>query len=209
MTVKVDTSSFDRAYRDYVSFSKKSLPEIANKVAFEVAKISTTTTKITPKEQIASELNKAGNNGAPIAALIVNRDRKAKGKKGLFGERMQKAMETLIKKRQRGSKFVASGWIAAVKAMAPFVRAKGGAPMPTGKAKSSLGGAQGARNVMDRVSASIWNNVLGGKGAGSKPARVTEVEKQGLAKAISLKQADMLVYIQRKLNEGAQRFNRG
>lgn len=201
--IKVDSRDFDRAYADYIAFSKKSLEEIANKTVFEVAKLSTTTTKTTPKEQIESEL-RADNLGGKI----VNRDRKVKGKKGLYGEVMEKAVAKLIKRRQRTAKFVAAGWIAAVKAIAPWVKAKGGTPMPTGKAKSSLGGAQAARQANNKATAAIWNNVLGGKGDGSKPERVTEVEKEGLDKAVARKTADMYVYINRKLAEGAKRFNR-
>lgn len=208
LNIKVDSKSFDKAYKDYIAFSKKSVEEIANKTVFEVAKLATTTTKTTPKEQIASELKQTVKNGAPLAALIVNRDRKAKGRRGLYGPSMAKAVDSLIKRRQRTAKFVAAGWIAAVRAIAPFVRQKAGSPMPTGKAKSSLGGALPARNVAGKASSVIWNSVFGGKGKDSKPQKVTDVELQGLEQAVRRKTADMLVYINRKLKEGAERFNR-
>jgi len=210
LNIKVDSRSFDKAYADYIQFSKKSIEEIANKIVFEVAKIATTTTKTTPKEQIATELDNTSSvsGTASLAEILVNRNRGLKGKKGLYGALLASAADKLIKKRQRSAKFVASGWIAAVRAISRYIKAKGGAPMPTGKAKSSLGGALGARNIAGKASASIWNNVLGGKGPGSKPQRVTQVEIEGLEKAIRIKTADMEVYINRKLSEGAQRFNR-
>lgn len=209
MHIQVDSRDFQRAYKDYVAFSRKSLEEIANKTVFEVAKLATTTTKIVPKEQIESDLRQTADGTAPLAALIVNANRKAKGKKGLYGDVMARAVESLIKKRMRASKFVASGWIAAVKAIAPFVKQKSsGTPMPMGKTKSNLGGALPARNVANKASAVIWNSVFGGKNKNSEPARVTQVELEGLEKAIKRKTADMYTYINRKLAEGAQRFNR-
>jgi hypothetical protein len=209
LNIKVDSNSFDKAYKDYIGFSKKSLEDIANKTVFEIAKIATTTTKTTPKEQIASELRQGANSyNAPLAAILVNKQRGNKGKKGLFGPVMAKAVESLIKRRQRTAKFVAAGWIAAVRAIAPFVKDKTGALMPVGKPKSSLGGALPARNINNKASAVIWNNVFGGKGKGSKPARVTAVELDGLTKAVNIKVKDMYVYINRKLSEGARRFNR-
>jgi hypothetical protein len=206
--ITVDTRDFDKAYNQYVALSKKMPADICNKTAYEVAKLSVARTKTTPKEQIAAELSVSGKGGAPLAALIVNAKRGKQGKKGLNGIAMAKAVATLIKRRMRTSKFIAAGWLAAVKAIAPHVSGKKGVT-PSGKTKAKLGGAKAAKQQSDnKAETSIWNNVFGGKGKNSKPDRVTQIEKEGLQRAIQEKTADMYVYINRKLAEAARAFNR-
>jgi hypothetical protein len=204
-SIKVDDREFQKAYRDYVSFSKKSLEDIANKTAYEIAKLATKTTKFAEKEKIGSDLRQS-RGGATLAEMIVASNRKKAGLKGLAGQQMEKAVETFIKKRQRTAKFILSGWIAAVRAIAPYVSQKSGG-MPQGnRVKSSLGGSQAAKESGYRATAVIWNSVMGGKREGGNPAQVTQVQQEGLNKAIAAKKNDMIVYINRKLDEGAKRF---
>lgn len=197
---RVDKTGFDRAYKQYVALSKKSVAEIANKTIYEVGKLATTTTISTPKPKIESDLRQSINGNATVASIKVNKERAKKGKKGLFGAPMAKAVESLIKRKMRTAKFVLSGWIAAIKAIAPYVKQK--SSPPTGKkANSNLGGGVAAKPIANKATAWIWNSVFGGKGDGTKPAYVTQVEWNGLEKAKQRKAADMVPYINKKLAE--------
>ena len=203
-SIKVDDRAFQKAYADYVSFSKKSLEDIANKTVYEIAKLATKTTKFADKEKIGSDLRQA-RGGATLAEMIVASNRRKAGLKGLAGQQMEKAVETFIKKRQRTAKFILAGWIAAVKSIAPYVSQKSGGIVTGQRIKNWLGGSQAAKESGYRATAVIWNSVMGGKRAGGNSAQVTQVQQEGLNKAVAAKRNDMLVYINRKLDEGAKR----
>ena len=204
ISIRVDDREFRKALQEFKEFNHRALVDITNKTAWEVAYKANKLTSITPKEQIKSELMDTVKGNTPLASLIVNKQQAKKGLKGLVGRKMQTAVTKLINQRRKASRFVSLGWAAARNAMAPYVKGK----RPMGRVKSSLGGAIPAKNVNNRASAMIYNNVMGGKRDGSKPSKVTQVAYEGLQKAINWKTADMIDYVKREMNKGIERFNR-
>jgi hypothetical protein len=213
--VKLDTRAFDRAFAEYLKFNKRAIPEIANTKVYFVARNAVNTTLAASKDEVRQDLLKASATapGAPLAAVLVQKARANKGKtkgsrKGLSGVKMAEAIERFIKQRQNTVNFLRAGWIAAIKAVEPFIPKKGGAPKyKKVKTKGVLkgGGKTAKENPFWKATAEIWNSVQGGM----KPSpKVQALLMQGLNQAIALEVTSMEQYIQKKLGEGIQQFNR-
>src|SRR5205807_1063675 len=63
---------------------------------------------------------------APLAALIINARRGAKGQPGLRGPAMEEAINAFVASRLRSIAFLKSGWIGAIKKMIPYADRRGG-----------------------------------------------------------------------------------
>lgn len=216
-----DTKAFDKAFDEYLKFSKKAVPDIINAKLYYIARNATTTTQHSDKGKIASELREPSriNPNVPIAAILVNKQLRAKKEKGLSGSAMTQAVNKFIRKRQASVNFIRSGWKNAIKQLEAylsysgelgFVKRYGGSSkvdtqtMNKRVAKSS-GQAIPApiRSSSARVYGEIQNN-LGGDG---KPS-LEKIKTEGLQEAINREVASMRLYIERKLNEGSAKFNR-
>ena len=219
--IKIDTRDFDKALAEYMTFSKKSVADIINTKLYYIARNATMTTQKSDPAKIRGELEGPSRSypSAPLGAIIVNKQLKLAGKKGKSGDGMIKAMEGLIKKRISYINFVRSGWKNAIKQIEAYLKTTGeyrfanrwsqNAPFDRGAMKKktipSMGKAIVARiERIGRVYGEIQNNVSGKDG---KPS-ITPIKQEGLQKAVDKETASMRVYIERKLNDGAQRFNR-
>src|ERR1044071_8500789 len=184
--IKVNTSEFDKTFREYLRYNKRTIPEIVTTKAFFIARNAVNETASTSADTISSGLLVASrvNPRAPLAAILVNKQRRQG--KGLNGALMAEAVEKFVKKRQATRNFLRAGWLQAVKKMAPFVKSKRGQkPIPTGiraRMGLSLGGARAAKPISNywKATASIWNSVLAGKkkknlNTKSSPAKVQQL----------------------------------
>src|SRR5262249_1446820 len=147
------TREFDRAFKEYLKYNRRTLAEIVNTKAYFIARNAVAMTAAVSKDQIERELMGSSNKypDAPLAAILVNAKRAetgktSRGKAGLNGQRRRAAIEKLIRQRQASRNFLRSGWIPAVKKLATVVKSKAGQPkMPEGvKSKSPKGGASAA-----------------------------------------------------------------
>ena len=68
--------------------------------------------------------------GVPIAALILNKLRGKRGEQGLYGAEMKEAIRRLVTKRFSAVAYLASGWLPAIKKLAPLADRGGGLPRP-------------------------------------------------------------------------------
>lgn len=211
VNIKVDTTKFDRAMKDYMKYSSRSNVEAVNQHAYYICRNATSTTHATEASKIKQDLEAASktNPKAPIAAILANRDLGKKGKKGLYGEKMRKAMESFIKVRVAHRNFLRSGWIPAIKILANVVPKKGGRKIPsqTDKKGRNFGGAKPAKNTSvdtKRILATIWNSALGKKNDQKSITYITE----GLQQAINMEIESMGKYIQKKQQEIIERFLR-
>lgn len=202
MTVTVDTTEFNKVFKEYMTYSKRSFAEACNQHAYYIARNAVQVTKGADKEVIRAKLEgpSARYPSAPLAAILVNVERAKKGKKGLYGQKMANAVEKLVRKYQSHINFVRSGWIPAIKRLAAIVPKKGGAHIPGGtdKAGRVFGGATAAVDSTFSPVAWIWNSVVGGKNYSPKVHGIIE---QGAIKAVNMETESMRKYIIRKQNE--------
>ncbi len=210
-----DDREFQRAFNELLKLPTSKAPEeIAIKKCWFIARNAVNQTDAATKEEIEADLLKpsAVNPNAPIAAILVNSKRAATGKtktsrKGLSGPRMQAAMQKLIRARQATRNFVKSGAVAMARALAPFVKKKGGAPkMESVKIKGRPKGGASVQRGLWKASVEIFNDVRGGK---VLSPIVEKVALEGLEKGAAMELKDMKEYIEKKhLEEITKKFNK-
>ncbi len=207
--IKIDTREFDKTFKEYMRYSSRSFAEACNQHAYYIARNGTLVTKAAGKQEIQEGLMGPSRKfpQAPLAAVIVNSQRKTQGKKGLNGEKMSAAIVRLIKKRQNHRNFLRAGWIPAIKLLATIVKKKNGTPIPPGTQKKgrNFGGAKPANERAYfnwSPMASIWNQATG-KIPSEKAIRFIE---EGAQKAVEMETQSMRTYIEKKQQEASNRF---
>lgn len=224
----VDLTGFNRAFEEYIQFNRRAMSEIVNTKAYYIARNAVNMTDAVDRGKIESELRAPARDypRAPLGAILVakqqNRERyskktgkRLKDKRGLVGSNMNTAINKLIRLRQNTTNFLRAGWIPAIRDMERFVTSRTGPSYKKVKTKGQdKGGAKGApKQGLWKTQASVWNSVVGGdkkpnletKGSPDKVQRILE---RGLQKAINKEEASMQAYVEKKLQEGANRFNR-
>lgn len=208
--VKFDDASFQNTMRQYSTLNKRAFPEIANKTGFEVSKLCVAKTASVPKDQIRASLQQPSNISPTmtVGEVIANKMSVAKGEGGLKGSALRSAAKKLEAFRARTANFARSGFIPGVRAFSQKVKDK--SPRSVNGVKTygieKGGGSVASESQGWMASASIWNSVLGGvKKWFGAPARnlgkLRAVIVKGVQSALNTKEADMRVYIERKLNE--------
>src|ERR1035441_721133 len=207
MTMTIDTREFDKVFKEYMTYSKRSFSEACNQHAYYIARDCVQVTKGADENVIRAKLEgpSASYPTAPLAAILVNVERAKAGKKGLNGQKMANAVEKLIRKYQSHINFVKSGWIPAIKKLAMVVPKKGGAKIPAGTDKSgrTFGGASAAVDSTFSPIAWIWNSVVGGKHYSPK---VKEIIEEGAMAGVRMETESMRQYIIRKQTEASKKF---
>ena len=208
LDIKVDTTEFEKTFREYMKVTSRSMPEAINQHAFYIARNAVVDTKAATKEEIARDLRASSKEyaGVPLAAILVNVARGKAGKKGLSGEKMTRAVETFIKKKAASRNFLRSGWLPAVKLLATMVKRKSGAkPMPAGVKQKGKpkGGVRPARvSYSFKPVATLWNSVFGGL---KKNSRVKQLIQEGAQQAVNEEVDSMREYIKQKLADANQK----
>ncbi len=118
-SVTVDLKEFTATLRKYAELSKRDPALICNTKAFIITRKAIYKMPKATKVQIKEDLMAKGRNGAPIAALLVNKARRAEGLKGLAGTAMAKAVAALIKARKIAT--LRGGNVDILKALAPHI----------------------------------------------------------------------------------------
>jgi hypothetical protein len=227
---KVNAASereFNRALSDYMKVSRRSMQEILNNKAYYTAVGAVNLTHKADKEHIARDLGKPITiqyttkrgkvrrkrtvsftnanrtaKGAPLVALIINARRGRKGKPGLQGAAMTKAIRALLGGRSRSVNFLRASWLPAVKQLSSLVKKSGPRPdnsvQQRGKPK---GGCQPATITGNTVKASIWSSIT------KNAPVVRQVLEHGLSKALRQEAASMMDYVRRKLAEDTRKFS--
>jgi hypothetical protein len=215
--ITVDTSAFDKAFKDYTQFNKRAMSEIVNTKAYYIARNAVNLTDSVDKSKIKSDLEGPSrvNPKVPLVNILINAQRGGQGLKGLQGAEMRSEANKLKKIKQNSSNFLRAGWIAAINAIGKFMPKKGGPSYKKVKIKGQeKGGGKGApKENAWRTSASIWNTVTGyinnhGLNKHNEPSKVAAILEKGLQKAIDKETASMQAYVTKKLQEGIDKFNR-
>jgi len=206
--ITVDTKEFERVLSTYLLFNKKTLSDIIMTKAFYVARNAVNHTDASSKSIVNASLNITSKKypPAPISAIIAQIKRASKGMKGAYGKEMRKEVVKLISARKAGINYLRAGWIAAIKAIEPYVAQKNGPPYkhskPRGVAKG--GGTVSGKDTLTPT-AMIFNSVSGavkffGLNKKTETANIQLILEDGLKKAVEQEVRSMEAYIKRKLN---------
>lgn len=195
--ITVDTREFNAALREYIKVSSRTLPEIVNKRAVNIAFRAIRHTPRATKSRIKRDLKQKSrtNPKAPLGPVLVNYNRGRAGKKGLYGPDMVDAVDQLQLGREKSAGFIKSGWIGAVQDLAPHAKVFRRPPRITVKGKPK-GYGKPARQGLNPT-AEIVNQVAGAVKVGSA----------ALQRAINEDAADMRNYVAKRMQQDANRYN--
>lgn len=195
---RLNTRDFDRTLKQYMQVSKRDLATVINTKGFFIARRAVIETPKADRRsitQLRSEL---------FISKLINKRRGARGEKGLYGQEMKLAVRAVISARLKSIAFLKSGWLQAIKKLAPFAERRG-APRADRSAKQ-IGQAKGnaipARPGWKPV-ATIINAAL------SSHDRKDALQKYGrpaLQAAIDFEVQSMKEYMARKLNDSARKL---
>jgi hypothetical protein len=191
--VSIDTREFKAALAQYTRYSKRSLAEIVNKRAVNIAFKAIRHTPKTKKPSINRELRQKSRVApkAPLGAILAQKGRNP----GLYGDEMKKAVESLKAKKAASIGFIKSGWIGAVRDLSPHAKVYRRPPRVIVKGKPQGFGRPARRGL--NPTAEIVNQVAGAVKVGSA----------ALQRAINEDALDMKTYVARKMNQDAKKFN--
>lgn len=223
---RLNLREFNQAFVTYMNYSKRDVATALNTKAFFIARRATVLTPRIGKDTVQRELgikirtvrekntdtgrlNKvrrafaANNAEAPLAALIINARRAAKGQPGLSGRAMERAIYHLTIARKKSRAFIASGWLPAIARLGPISDWHGAprqdrAPQQIGRPK---GGAIPARAVW-RTFAQITNSSSTTR---DHKNALIQYGQPALQEAVDFEVASMEQYILRKLLASARR----
>ena len=195
---------FNKTLRDYARYTKRTVPVIVNTKAYYIARRAVAETPSADKENIAKFI---GLDGGRIAGMIINKGRGLRNQKGLYGSEMRKAVVSMKARRMRARAFIKSGWLWAVKKLAPLAEKRGQPAINKKgeKAAKAIGQAKGyavpaASDAVKAVSL-IANTVTA---AWDKRQGAAEVAIPALERAFEFERQSMIDYIKRKMQQGAR-----
>ena len=208
-TLQIDTREFDRALKQYVAVTSKTLPEAINHKAGQVAFRAYNLTPKSDRNKIAAELGATyetviGKRGKALKKkkIVVDTNGRARAllvaqlkRRGELGsvKNVSAMVSRFVSKRLSSVRFFRAGWIPAIRALAKgsfFERRKG---RPTGRAMK-------AKDGLSPV-AEIENN-------STPPERkqmpaVTAFMEKALGQAFREETADMETYLAKKAQQAA------
>ena len=194
---KVHDAEFRSALKKYVQFSRRDIATIVNTKAFYIARRAVAETPAVKAGEIRDFIRR--DSGATIGR-IINARMKKRGEKGLYGDTMAKMAATVLGARLRSRAFLKSGWLWAVKKLAPYAEKIGTTSTRGARAIGKAKGDAIPATQGWRVSAKIINTV---SAAWDKREGAAEVAVPALQRAIDFESKSMLEYVERKLNQSA------
>ena len=188
----VNTAEFDRALKDYVLKTKKSIPEVLNTKAYWVARNAIQLTRISDKAKI----NAFAKDWAKSGPTIIKAFDLQKGGSNWGGWTRKEVQKKFAALRRRSIGYLRSGWI-------PTLRATGGwAKQP----KNFKGVAiRGKRKGWVKLARKAWDtktiicNAVGYNSDQAEAAR--KYVQPALSKSIAKETASMRQYLEKKQKE--------
>lgn len=160
---------------------------------------------------------KTTRGSAPLAALILQKRAGDAGHASEFFGRslrsgraaMAKAVRSFLAMRDRSAAFIKSGWLEAIRKLAPLADKKNAPAIDTSAKQRgrSKGDCRPAQDGMKAV-AEIVNLALGAKHDRSYGTNQMKVATEGLQIAFDDEAASMDDYIREKMRPDAEKFNR-
>lgn len=204
-SITVDTSNFDKALKEYIRNSKKDCQDIVNQKAYWIAIRAIKETYKADKDQIRTTLEGPSDtfpNLTLAEAIVLTRNRQSVKKKMTRAE-LKREGKKLINQRIRAIGFLKSGWLPAVRILAPKVNKRYTVGLTRlGKGKDK-GGAEPARQSTTSCKATIWSDIIA-----DNNTKAQNYRKIGLQRALNAEAASMNAYVESKLRKRAEQFNR-
>lgn len=225
-----DQKKFDVILSNYLKHTSRSVVTAINTKAYFIARKAVWFTAKADSGKIKSSLgkivtvqrlNKKGNFvrkrelelvkservDAPLAALIINARLGRAKKGGFYGKRMARAIRELLSARLRSVAFIKSGWIPAIKLLAPLADKRG---VPgTDPAAKQIGIPKGSAIPANANSATI-KAVIENNAAAKRDVKdaLGKYGGRGLATAFEDEANSMLDYIMSHLKPPTDEANR-
>ncbi len=202
----IDASEFQRAFKEYLKVTSKTLPEAINQKAYS---INIAAASLTPKVKApdleahlrAFSDSKSGRPG-PRAALIINAKR-GKGQ-GLYGDAMKEELEKFIRKRRGHVAFLASGWLPAIAIMAAAIgKAVGKSAARRLEKATNIGGGIAAK-IGFKPTAEFWNEA--GAVTSHNIEGAASMAGEGLQAALTQEASRIDDHIAKKLQSDSDKF---
>jgi hypothetical protein len=234
----LNLQEFQDTLNKYVLYNKREFPRIIATKAYRIAIVACHETYRPPKGSVAKALSmtiedfqrtKSGRTkrvmlkststaggvfntvGVPIGALLVNWRRGKRGMKGLYGADMKAAVRRLEMMGERARAYLASGWIPAIKKLAPladrgrFAGQNVGSPDPEARKIENPKGRASISSSSGSISAATIVNEAVAK-VTTTPDPLGKYGLPALQKAVDVETASMLQYIEDKMREGANQL---
>lgn len=230
-TISWDQSKFDRALTEYLKYTSRTLVQalntkgyyIARRALFVTAKVNPARIKaelgrfvFTRKETASGRISRRRtlelapsrvNPEVSLAEMILIARYRKKGGWPKNRREMDKRIRDLVAARLRSVAFIKSGWLPAIRALAPVADRSG--PIPLDNAARQYGAAKGraipAGESADVMVTTIENSALG------RPEEKQGLQvygARGLQQAFDHEAASMIEYIEGKLAKGTAEANR-
>jgi len=207
--ISVDTSRFDAAMREYIRYSRKDLTTIVNQKLYWVCINAISNTYKADKSMIDAGLDSPSNkfNGLSIAETLAVLKARKEGRR-LTKTELTREANKIKRQRRRAIGFLRSGWIPAIRIMAPHAEVKSAVGRSERMSKKIIGQEKGtalpALKSMnsDVVVASAFNNII----ADNNP-KAQQYMQVGLQIALNKEAASMMQYVNRKIQKNNNRFN--
>lgn len=209
--LEVNTARINKVLDAYIKHSGRNFGNEVNKRAFNIALKAASKTPKVSAQKIRREMLKgakvqpAKSGGkkkrAPLAAILTNYHRGKQGKKGLWGQPMQKAVDRAIEHRVAGRAFMAAAWLGVAHDIGPFVyprrRVRSRTPVigkPKGKGRPEKRISPLKPTASGEHGSSVSSNVRGARNA--------------LRAAMNAETRDMLKYLRRKIPKEIKTIDR-
>lgn len=229
--VKYDDRKFNKVFGRLLAWTSRDIVTEVNTTAYYIARKAVWFTQKASKEQVKSALvritpvivrtkkggimarNKrslvsAREIDAPLAAVIINARRGRAGLPGLHGSKMRDAVRSLIAARAKSIAYIKSGWLASIRALAQLAAGKGGLP-PMDSNANQVGKVKGYATPAKEGSWTPAAKIVNEAYARRDPKDAfAKVGGRGLQMAIDDETASKERYIEKKMKERAEEFNR-
>ena len=202
----LDCRKFNEVLGRYALYHKnRTAPYIVNKKALYIVRGALRLTYRPTSSKIRqSLLSDARDAAAPIAALIINKQRGANQYPGLQGSAMKEAVDLLIKARISARAYLASGWVPAIKKLAEIVKSEKGGNVNESvyKFKYPKGDCIPAKGLSWNVIAKIINSSQSKVSTTDNP--IIKIGEPALKEAIAKERESMLENIRDEMFKAAK-----
>jgi hypothetical protein len=198
-SITIDDREFQAALKAYMKVSRRSLAEIVNKRAVNIAFKSIKHTPAAGKRDINSELRSKSKRApkqslARLRVIVINRKRDKEIPKG---KDLTAAANEVIKNRKKSIGYIKAGWLSAVQALQPHAKLRKRPPRLNDDGDATkLGYGKPARSGLNPT-AIIANQVAGAVEVGSK----------AIQRAMQEDALDMRTFTAKRMQQDAKKFN--
>ena len=190
--------------RRYMQYTSRDAVTVVNTKAFYIARRAVVET---PKANLSDIRKFAQLKGGAIIGRMINKRRGERGEPGLYGDEMLKEVGTVIAARLRSSSFLKSGWLPAIKTLAPLadkIHRQAGDTISSRGAKQYKGAkGTGKAATTGNILATIINSA---SGPHERNEALKKYGEPALQKAWNMEISSMRAYIEKKLAASARQL---